>query len=116
MDIERKIRIAAGLAHEYHSQYLKVNHSKEQRKHLINQLRLPSGNTLCNTLLLGWQLQPKCKCYICYYSYNKAINTISLDSSIDDLSIKAVLEAIAKNKPLQNVEYYNHRIKKMLKL
>lgn len=115
MDIERKIRFAAGLAQRYHSEYLDKKHSPEQQQQLLNQLRLPSGNTLCNTLLLGWELQPKCKCYICYYSYNKAINTISLDSSIDDLSIKAVLEAIAKNKTLQNVEYYNHRIKKMLK-
>ena len=109
MDIESKIKIAAQLAYDYHSQYLKVNHCKEQLEHLINT---KPGNTL----LLSYKA-PKltCGCYVCsIYSY-KEINTISLKSSAEELAAKAVIVLISKNKSLQNIEYYNRLINKMLK-
>jgi hypothetical protein len=110
MDIERKIRIAAGLAFEYHNQYLKVNHSKEQRKHLINTKPR-------NTLLLSYKPPIlTCECYVCSICSYKEINTISSHSSLEDLAAKAVILSISKNKSLQNIEYYTHLITKLLKL
>ena len=110
MDIEHKIRLVAENAVRLHETYLE-QHSKEQKQAVIKQLRLPPNSCL----LLGYE-KLKCTCHVCrYISHYYEKQKISLDIPIDVLAVLAVIEAISNNKSLQNIEYYNCLIKKMLK-
>ena len=110
MDIERKIRLEAEYAVRLHETFL-TKHSKQEKKAVSEQLRLPPNSCL----LLGYE-ELKCSCNVCkYISYYYNKQKISSDLPIGVLAILAVIEAISKNKSLQNIEYYNRLINKMLK-